>query len=597
MRVLLKQALDSGQIRQIDFHAGLFLQGLADCNSDEVLLASVIAGRAVGEGHICQPLDQVAGRKVFGREIALTAPEISVWREKLLSSNIVSRPDDGNSPLILDSENRLYLARYFRDENEIAEDFLQRSQGMCDVDSEKAKKLLDQLFSAQGDVDWQKQAAALALLKRFVVISGGPGTGKTYTVARILALVQALSPEPLRIALAAPTGKAAFRLQESVAKAKSSLPEELAGMVPDQTLTIHRLLGVVPRTGQFRYNENNPLHLDLLVLDEASMIDVPLMASVIKALPKNARLVMLGDKDQLTSVEAGSLFGDICASDAPVWSRSMCSRLGKLTGYTLNPAVDNEIFGDSVVVLQASYRFSDKSGISELAQAVKSGERERVHDVMQQESYADIAFKKLDQNSLKSWLPERLYQGFLPCFLAASPSEALGAYDNFRVLCAVREGVAGVNGLNSVAEEMFRSRGVIQGNERWYKGKPIMIRVNHYGLQLFNGDTGIVWPDNEQQLWAWFLRQDGSMQKVQLTRLPDHDTAYATTVHKSQGSEFAEVLFVLPLRESRVVNRELIYTGVTRARHKLTICGDPEVLGDGIEHQVVRYSGLRDKLW
>ena len=503
----------------------------------------------------------------------------------------------GNTPLILDSADRLYLARYYNCENDIGEDLLHRSRGILEVDLQAATGLLDRLFPEPGDVNWQKQAAALALIKQFILISGGPGTGKTYTVARILALMQALAVKPLRIALAAPTGKAAVRLHESITRAKELLDPELASMVPEETLTIHRLLGVLPGSGGYRHNEGNKLHLDLLVLDEASMIDVPLMASVSKALPGNARLIMLGDKDQLTSVEAGSLFGDICTKSYPLWSPDLCRRLQQLTKNKPVPSADHEPFGDTIVILQESYRFKEKSGISEFALAVRSGKQEHMAEVLQEKTYADLHFKRVDSSSLHTWLPVQLYQGFCACFSAASPREALSCFENFRVLCAVRDGATGVNGVNRTAEQVFRRKGIIKGNETWYQGKPLMIRVNHYGLQLFNGDTGIVWPDDEQRLWAWFLRQDGDMQKVALSRLPDHETAYAITVHKSQGSEFAEVLLILPLTDSRVVNRELIYTGITRARNKLTICGDPELLATSADRHVIRFSGLRDRLW
>lgn len=596
MRAALEQALANGHLRQIDLHAGLFLQGLAKGSREEVLLAAVLASRAVGEGHICLPLEQVAGRWLFERELGLQAPDLIIWRERLLASGVVSGPG-GKTPMILDDGDLLYLARYATCENDIGEDLLQRSRGVLEVHPLAAADLLDQLFPEPVAVNWQKLAAALALLKQFVLISGGPGTGKTYTVARILALIQALAGQPLRIALAAPTGKAAVRLHESIAKAKESLEPELAELVPQDTRTIHRLLGVVPGSGRYRHNEDNPLHLDLLVLDEASMIDVPLMASIVKALPGKARLIMLGDKDQLTSVEAGSLFGDICARGYPVWSGGLCQQMQQLVGSQPVAPAEQESLGDSIVILQESYRFREKSGISELALAVRSGNREHMAAVLQDRTHADLEFEQVDSGSLPNWLAGRLYEGFGACFSATSPWEALSVLDRFRVLCALRDGAAGVSGINSAAEHILRSKGIIRGNEAWYRGRPIMIRVNHYGLQLFNGDTGIVWPDDEQRLWAWFFRQDGELQKVPLSRLPDHETAYATTVHKSQGSEFAEVLFVLPLQESRVLNRELIYTGVTRARHKLTICGDLELLASGVDSHVVRFSGLRDRLW
>lgn len=596
MRKLLEQALTHGSLRQIDLHAGLFLQSLTSGNSEEVLLASALASRAVGEGHICLPLDKVAGQPVFNGDIDLRAPEAEQWSKDLLSSGVVGRPGD-NTPLILDNADRLYLARYYNCEKIIGEDLLERSRGILDVDRKAAAALLNRLFPQQGEPNWQKSAAALALIKQFVLISGGPGTGKTYTVARIIALLQSFSYKQLRIALAAPTGKAAFRLYESIAEARELLDPELAESIPEETSTIHRLLGYHPVTGRYRNDEHNPLHLDLLVLDEASMIDVPLMAGIVKALPETARLIMLGDRDQLTSVEAGSLFGDICATDKPEWSPSLCRELGALTGSWVQPSSGRETFGDSVIILQESYRFGMESGIGELARLVVRGMAEEVVAHLRVDKPGELSFQSLDNEPMDVWLPDRLFRGFKHCFASSSAQEALAVFEQFRVLCAVREGETGISGVNHVMERMLRGKGIIEGDGTWYRGKPIMIMVNDYSLQLFNGDTGIVWPDVDGRLWAWFQRQGGELQKIALSRLPGHETAFAITVHKSQGSEFDEVVFLLPGSDSRVLNRELVYTGITRARKKLTICGNPGIIQTAVSRHVLRFSGLKDALW
>ena len=596
MRSLLEQAVSMGQLRHIDLHAGLFLHGLADRGKRDLLLATVLASRAVGDGHICLPLEESAGRRVFGHEISLTAPELVSWRENLFASGMVGGPGE-NIPLVLDSADRLYLARYFRCENDIGEDLLRRSRGLMEVDVQGGAELLNRLFPEQDGVNWQKQAAALALIKQFTLISGGPGTGKTYTVARILALLQALAGKPLRVALTAPTGKAAVRLHESIQSARESMEADLVATVPEETLTIHRLLGVLPDSGRFRHHQDNRLHLDLLIVDEASMIDVPLMAGLVKALPARARLIMLGDREQLTSVEAGSLFGDICAHGETGWSPGLCRLLKQLTGYGPVSSTERETFADVVALLRESYRFREKSGVGELARAVRSGEREKTIKVLKEQTYGDLHFEQVAKSDFKTWLSGRLEEGFRDCFSASGPREALAALGRFRMLCAVREGVAGVSGVNRIAEQTFRRRGLIKEHENLYRGKPLMISSNHYGLQLFNGDTGILWPDEEGKLRAWFMRPDGGIRKVALSRLPDHETAYAITVHKAQGSEFTEVVFVLPRSDTRVLSRELIYTGITRAREKLTLCGDLELIEKSIGRRVLRYSGLRDKIW
>ncbi|HER62871.1 MAG TPA: exodeoxyribonuclease V subunit alpha, partial [Desulfobacteraceae bacterium] len=490
----------------------------------------------------------------------------------------------------------LYLARYYRCEKIIADDLLCRSRGILPVDMENAASLIARLFPAGAGEDYQRMAVAAAALKQFVVISGGPGTGKTYTVARILALLQALAGAGLRIGLAAPTGKAAVRLQESIGTARKTLDDDLAAMVPAETKTLHRLLGYNPGTGQFRHNSRNRLHLDLLVIDEASMIDVPLMAALVEALPEKTRVVMLGDRDQLTSVEAGSLFGDICSSPDPGWSAELCARVERLAGWAPQPVCPGENFGDSVVLLRKSYRFQGKGGISGLAAVINSGSRDQLLKMYGRE-YDDLLLGHPDENRSRQRLEEYLLAGFKPCFASREPAEALTVLAGFRILCALREGPHGVAGVNLLTENILRRQGLLSGSDQWYRGRPLIIRSNHYGLQLFNGDTGVVWPDKAGKLRAWFARPDGSLHQVPLSRLPEHDTAYAITVHQSQGSEFAEVLFLLPTTDNRVLCRELIYTGITRARERLLLHGAPDLLATAMERSVVRYSGLNEKLW
>jgi len=596
MRNRLEQAVGLGRLRRIDLHAALFLEKLAGGNDPELLLAAALAGRAVGEGHICLPLDQVAGQPVFAPEIDFKAPPLSSWRKKLLASGVAGRPE-ARTPLVLDAGDRLYLARYFRCETAISVDLLRRSRSLAVVDEERAGRLLALLFAkTEEEIDWQQQAAAMAVLKQFVVIAGGPGTGKTHTVARILALLQGLAGGSLRVGLAAPTGKAAARLCESLRRARTSLPPDLAAMVPDETQTLHRLLGFMPRVSRFRHDRNNPLHLDLLVLDEASMIDVPLMAAVLEALPDEAVLIMLGDRDQLTSVEAGSLFGDICGAAGSGWSPALCGKLRRLTGGAPEPAVHGDPFGDSVVMLRASYRFAAESGIGALARVVRNGATDRLMEMLTGR-YDDLTLCQAAESDLQEWLAGRITAGFRECFAATDPRTALKAFDQFRILCALREGMTGVTGVNRLAEQALRAEGMITGSGPWYQGQPIMIRKNHYGLQLFNGDTGVLWPDGQGRMWAWFFRPDGTLHPVAPGRLPVHETAYAVTVHQSQGSEFTEVLLLLPDRDSRILTRELIYTGITRARKKLTLRGDHRLLGAAIERRVVRHSGLTSRLW
>ena len=594
MRTLLQQACERDEIRLLDLHIGLFLEKLAGLALPELLLAGTLASAAVGNGHVCQPLEQVA-------ELPLQIdpsliPDPDSWRDTLLATPVVGRPGK-TTPLILDESNRLYLYRFYRYEEQIAHDLLTRATGIMEVDEQRARALLNRLFPIQNGTNDQQTAAALALLKRLLVISGGPGTGKTHTVARILALVQALHEEPLRIGLAAPTGKAAARLEESIRNAKQAIPPELARDIPEQAQTLHRLLGFRPGADNFRYNRNNPLHLDLLVLDEASMIDVVLMAALVQALPAKTRLILLGDRNQLASVEAGSLFGDLCGTGEPAWSPQLCEHLRQLTGAEKLPRGSSaSAMADSVILLRTSYRFQDTSGIGSLAAAVNSGSMEQVDNVLETD-FPDLQVQYMVGNGREKWLQEQIIQGFQAMMSGPSVEEAFAAMEEFRFLCAVRKGPSGVEGINAMAEQVLRKAGLIARDTDWYQGKPIIIRRNHYETQLFNGDTGILWKDQDGLLRAWFMRPDNRLYPVTPARLPDHDTAYGISIHKAQGLEFDQVLLLLPEEESRVLNRELIYTGITRARSRLILCSSQKILSTAVRQRTRRHSGLAEKLW
>lgn len=594
MRTLLKKAVLAGELREIDLHAALFLYRLAAKPSDELLLGAALASRAVGEGHICLPLTLAARKEVFD-SVACRGPELASWRQALRASGVVGQ-NGRHFPLVLDEGDRLYLGRFYEYERIIAEGLLARSREQMDPERELAAGLVGRLFPSADDRDRQKMAAAAAVLRKFLVISGGPGTGKTYTVARLLVLLQNLAGGGLKVGLAAPTGRAAVRLQESLSEALQVIDRELAAGIAAETKTLHRLLGFRPDRQEFRYDSSNRLHFDLLIVDEASMIDVPLMAALVSALPEKARLILVGDRDQLTSVEAGSLLGDICAGGEQVWSTGYCQQVARLAGWAPEPSGLQESFGDTIVLLDRSYRFHGGRGIAGLARLVQTGNVPGFR-LLYEEEYEDLELKESGQDNPEQLLAERLPAGYGPAFTAGDPGEALDALGRFRILCAVREGDYGVAGINRLAEKILHRHGYISSGEQWYPGRPLIIRQNHYGLQLFNGDTGIVWPDADGRLWAWFRRADASLHQVPLSRLPVHDSAYAITVHQSQGSEFARVLFMLPPADNRILSRELLYTGITRAREKLSLFGSQDIIATAMTRNVLRYSGLRERLW
>jgi exodeoxyribonuclease V alpha subunit len=583
---------------------------------DPLLALSVrIVCRLTSQGHICANLVDLASRTLgeVGENGPMIAPPLADWRTALRQSPVVGRPGD-YAPLILDDAGRLYLYRYWAYERQLAEDVLRRlADEPSGVDIPRLRAGLDRLFPPAGDaeVDWQRIAAAVAVLKRFCVISGGPGTGKTTTVIRILALLAEQAARPLHIALTAPTGKAATRMQEAIRLARDRLPvgPAIREAIPGEAMTIHRLLGYRPGSVRFRHDRDNPLPVDALVVDEASMVDLALMAKLVRALPPRARLILLGDKDQLASVEAGAVLGDICG-DSTGFSPAFRERLIEATGQdpggrplpkTLHTvcAETEPLIRDSIVEVRRSYRFGEQSGIGKLARHVNRGESREALTLLESGGCEDIIWRPLDSSrDLAARLVEIADR--LGAYLAVdAPEAALGGLDRFRVLSAHRTGPFGVETLNQRIEECLEARGLIRPRSPWYHGRPVLITANDYSLRLFNGDLGVTLSDpaSEGRPRVFFRTAEGGIRRLSPARLPEYETAYATTVHKSQGSEAETVLLVLPNELSPVMTRELIYTGITRARSRVEIWGTRSILEAAIARRLQRSSGLRDALW
>lgn len=470
---------------------------------------------------------------------------------------------------------------------------------------------LDKLVAKPLCVDWQKVAASVALTRNLTVISGGPGTGKTTTVTKLLLALAAQAEQKgrsLSIKLAAPTGKAAARLTESVGKALASIPFEanLKSSIPTESSTLHRLLGAIPNSVKFLHDKSNPLRLDVLVVDEASMVDLSMMYSVISALPPHARLILLGDKDQLSSVEAGSVLGDICQFLQYGYSSQQAKSIAILSNHQITgQAATPPAISDSLCMLQKSYRFDARSGVGQLAKAINTGLFQKVEDVYQKE-FSDIthfSVNKANVNQLIRTLVSK-YQAYLDCIqrsaeannVAELAEQALKAFSRCRLLCALREGEFGVSGFNSKVEQGLEAKKLIHvRGELWYHGRPVMVTRNDHNLGLYNGDIGICVFDGER-LRVFFELPDGSVKAFLPSRVPEHETAYAMTIHKSQGSEFDFVQMLLPKEYNPILTRELVYTGVTRARQFFELYSDKAVLRKAIKSKTVRASGLAAKL-
>lgn len=514
---------------------------------------------ALEQGHVCIPCDE------------LSLP-------RLRKCAVVGGP--GNfRPLILDAAGRLYLQRYWEHENRLALSLLARGALRPAHD---ATLLAEGVSRFLGDADAaQRKAVERTVTRGFSVITGGPGTGKTYTATVALALLAgqfAAAGIRARIAVAAPTGKAAARIGESLKATLEKFPlaPEVRALLPTEASTLHRLLGSRPGSPEFKYGLGNPLNAEVVVVDEATMVDLPLMARLFDALRPDTRVLLLGDKDQLASVEAGHVLGDICAglrdlSAGPLW--------------------------ENITELTRNYRFGDESNIHRLSRAIRGGNEAAVREIITREK-PDVAALAMPSIS-STVLAARVVEAFRPCLTAPTAAEALARFADYRILTATRNGEGSVEQLNRLTERALAEAGLISPTERYYAGRPILIRRNDYNLRLFNGDIGIVRADPESggALRAFFAGEDGALRALAPTRLPEHETAFAMTVHKSQGSEFRRVLVVMPPRDVPVLSRELLYTAATRAREHVELWWNEATLGTCLGRSVKRFSGLRDRLW
>ncbi len=603
----LKMLQDEQLCRPLDIQFAEWLKCQKKGTPESILLLAALVSQQLGEGHVCIHLDQLH---------SLTQHWPSVLQSEILSlqnpdrlegliDNLVFGDGGCLTPLVFDRQ-RVYLYRYWRYECDVAADLKSRAAPASEEFTTLTPQL-DPLFPRGEETpDWQRVAAVTAVTQRLAVISGGPGTGKTTTITRMLAiyLERYFSTHPNDtpiIKLAAPTGKAAARLSESIALAKESLPisEKIKAQIPDQGSTLHRLLGARPNQGGFKFNRHNPLHLDLLVIDEASMIDLPMMAQLLAALPATARLILIGDKEQLASVEAGSVLGDICT---PLNNTGLSHFMSQLLLDTCEVKPSQQTyersFADSVALLKKSYRFTEHSGIGALSRAVNSGDSGQVKQVLKS-GFTDITALSapLDDNgSLIAHMFEKYSPYFHSVKQGIDPAEVLQSFSKFQVLCGLRKGRLGVEALNLAFEKEAERRGLIDMNGRWYVGRPIMITRNDAGLKLYNGDIGIALRDGTTgQIKVWFA-QSGALVSYSTSRLPQHETVFAMTVHKSQGSEFDDVTLVL-VDDAKVMSRELVYTGITRAKKSCTLFGRISAVYESAKQPTIRMSGLSERLW
>ncbi|MFH0343663.1 MAG: exodeoxyribonuclease V subunit alpha [Chromatiales bacterium] len=604
----LESLYRSERITDIDFHFARLIARLDGRERPEVAYAAMLTSTLTAQGHACARLEAHAGRPLLEAPEAPIVPVLEAWLEALRSSPTVGAPGDYR-PLILEGGTRLYLYRYWRYQQTIAEALTERAKDETSgVNLDRLRQGIERLFPHKSalDTSGQRVAAAVAVLRRLCVVSGPPGSGKTSAVLGLLCLL--VDPPsaglPLRIGLAAPTGKAAARLQEAMRAAKERLPitPEISGRLPDEVATLHRLLGARTDSERFRYHRAHPLPLDAVVVDEASMIDLALMAKLLEALPQSARLILLGDQEQLVSVGPGAVFGDIC-SGPKGYSPDFAERISAMTAVAVPRAMEGRPLRDSLVRLEHSVRFHAQSGIGRLAGAVAAGRAAEALSIVRSGA-AGIEWREArDPRAMIRKHAQAVVEGYADYLRlvreGAEPERVHSAFNEFRILCPQRVGPAGVEAVQTAIVEVLETARLIEARRTWYLGRPVMVIRNHYGLKLINGDIGIVQrdPRGGRELKVCFISEQGSSRTFLPESLPGHETVFAMTVHKSQGSEFGRVVLILPELDSPLLTRELIYTAITRARRGLAIWSTERAFMQAIERTLRRSSGLRELLW
>jgi len=567
--------------------------------------AAYWVSKKLEEGHICLDLED-----------ELFSENNNIDKEKLLSLDLVTTdPQKNIQPFVL-FNNKLYLQRYFYYETGIIDKIKTLLSGNTGKKYQnellKKKQFIENIFKDNINEDqrisWQLIASLSAIINDFVIITGGPGTGKTTTITKFLALLFSIDPG-ISVSIAAPTGKAAARMNESlanVAEKESNIPEDIRNKINKISAgTIHRLLGVNYHNNSFVHNSENRLKQDVIIIDEASMIDVALMAKLFDAIRDDAKLILLGDKNQLASVEAGSIFGDLCnipdksniinTADVDFYNNFIIDEKQKLPYPESN--TENLLAG-KIIELQHSYRFDLKYDIgkfSSLVIAGITGENQllypyekcgnKVQCVKISEDYNDPVFN----DYLK------YYEEY------ASEEDIEKAFEKLKksmILCVVREGTYGFKTYNRLVEKHLESKGLINSDGIFYHKQPVMITSNDYNLGVFNGDIGIIRKDDDtEQMYIYFQDDKEGIRKFPVVNITSFDTVYAMTIHKSQGSEYDNVVVVLPGDENiHILSRELIYTAVTRARKNVLILSKKEVLIQAVKRKINRISGIKERI-
>lgn len=598
----IRAGIESGWIEQYESELLDFVSEEYGEMPEEAEYAVIFLSLFVKAGHVSLPLDKPVSYWIDQLDLNISGlqQELTVHAGHLFSHSAFDDPD-GHGPFLIE-ENRLFIRKYYKQEILVAE----RLTDLTSMDKEvrdihKAAAIVDDYFDETGDIDinWQKAAAALSIKKRLLIISGGPGTGKTTTVARIIAVLLKTETDKLRIALAAPTGKAAARMSEALQNSLSGLnqPELMKSKIPSEAQTLHRLMKGYGSDNLLPEAEPKTLPYDLIVIDEASMIDIVMMERLLRFMDDKTRLIILGDKNQLSSVEAGSVFADICMTDGNRFSTEIVKYL---SGFNINEGIElyeGHPLEDSIIYLEKNYRFGDESGIAALSRAVNSGNPERADTLVAGSEFEEISWSAFNYNKVDI---QKLFTLISESVMKASDYDDAALLDHCTDsiwLGALRKGPFGSDTINRMIEEYLLRKKLIFPENGWYHGRPVMITRNDYSIGVYNGDLGVCVDRENSKMEVVFTDNKGHLKRISPYRIKHFEPAYILTVHKSQGSEFNHVNFILPGRDTKLLTKELIYTAITRARKSFRLWGNRELFKTGIERKTVRFTGLQSRLY
>jgi exodeoxyribonuclease V alpha subunit len=598
----IQSGIESGWIDHYETELLAFIEEEFGELPEEVKYAVIFLSLFIKAGHVSLPLDEPVG--YWTELLEVTVPglnsELNVAIESLLNHKAFGEPDE-MVPFLIEGD-QLFIRSFLIQEKAVAESLINLSSARFEIlDIDRAASIVRGYFehADSDDINWQKAAAALSVRNRLLILSGGPGTGKTTTVARIIAVLLRSVNDKLWIALAAPTGKAAARMSEALQNSLTDLqlPDELKMKIPSEAQTLHRLMRGFGSDKLLPEAEPKMLPYDLIVVDEASMIDLTMMDKLLRFISEDTRLIILGDKDQLSSVEAGSVFGDICKADGNRFSSETAEFL---SNFDFNKNMDVHAkydLEDSIVYLEKNYRFGDESGISALSEAVNTGNADKADDLI-----TGMEFKEISHNSFNYSKKdiEMLFSSISKALIKSADYDDMTLLNHWSDevwLSALRSGPFGTDSLNRMIEEYLVRQKLIQPENGWYHGRPILVTRNDYSIGVFNGDLGVSVDRGDGKMEVLFTDYKGHLKRFSPYRIKQFEPAYILTVHKSQGSEFNHVNFLLPDRDTQLLTKELIYTAITRARKSFRLLGSRELFKQGVKRKTVRFTGLQSRLY